>query len=259
MGRTKRHSANARQQAYLMNPTQPLTSADWSKIRFTQPMIHPTFSNRKELSVFDMYFAVRYEFMDVSNIPAIRVFKDDNGRLWSVDNRRLWVMKRARRGFNCENLYTREQDPKRFQEVQYKIRSLHGKQGQHAWFRSREPEDQVYICCINASKRGKLDDHIAKDHLNIDLEQITLLTRCPIHYKDRILCICLTRSGSGTLKDMIRRRCQILKQIMANAQLEASEEQMKLFEQFENKTTIPTAQLLFGTEQNETELPTIIF
>ncbi len=47
------------------------------------------------------------------------------------DNRRLWVMKKARRGFNCENLYTCEQDPKRFKEVENKIRSLHETKGEH--------------------------------------------------------------------------------------------------------------------------------
>ena len=154
MGRTKRRSANARQRAYLINPTEVLTPADWCQIRFTQRMIHPTFSNRKELSVFDMYFAVRYQFMHVSHIPAIRVFKNDDGKLWSVDNRRLWVMKKARRGFNCENLYTREQDSNRFKEVEIKIRSLHGTNGEHVWFRSREPSDHDYICCIKHQNVG---------------------------------------------------------------------------------------------------------
>lgn len=256
MGRTKRHSANARRRAYLANPTQPLTRADWSQIRFTQRMIHPTFSNRKELSVFDMYFAVRYQFLNVSDIPAIRVFKDDDGKLWSVDNRRLWVMKKARRGFNCEDLYTREQDPNRFREVEVKIRSLHGTNGEHVWFRSRESSDQVYLCCINASKRGKLDDHIANDHLNIDLEQITLLTRCPIHDKDSTICTCLTSYNFGTLKDMIRRRCQTIKQIMVNAQLELSQEQMKLFEQLENSMTNSTSR---SVEQHGTNLLTFNF
>jgi hypothetical protein len=91
MGRTQRHSANARQRVSLLNPTKALTPADWSRIHFTQRMIHPSFSNRKELSVFELYFAVRYQFMNVSDIPAIRVFQDDDGKLWSVDNRRLWV------------------------------------------------------------------------------------------------------------------------------------------------------------------------
>lgn len=232
MGRTKRHSANARRQAYLANPTGSLTSADWHQIRFTQRMIHPTFSNRKELSVFDMYFAVRYQLMNVSDIPAIRVFQDNDGKLWSIDNRRLWVMKKARRGFNCEELYRREQDPNRFKEVEDKIRSLQSTKGEYIWFRSRELPDQIYQCCIQASKHHKLDGHIANDHLNVDLEQITLLTRCPIHHKDRISCKCLKSCAGGTLKDMVQRRCQTLKQMMSNAGIEPSKEHVKLFEKF---------------------------
>jgi hypothetical protein len=46
-----------------------------------------------------MYFAVKYQFMNVSDISAIRVFKGNDGKLWSVDNRRLWVMKKDQRGF----------------------------------------------------------------------------------------------------------------------------------------------------------------
>ncbi len=238
MGRTQRHSANARRRAYLAKPTKSLTSADWREIRFTQRMIHPTFSNRQELSVFDMYFAVRYQLMNVSDIPAIRVFQDNDGKLWSVDNRRLWVMKKAQRGFNCEDLYTRQQEPSRFKEVDDKIRSLHGTQGEYVWFRSREPSDQIYRCCIKASRGRRLDAHIANDHLNVDLGQITLLTRCPIHHKDRIPCTCLTSCAGGTLKDMIQRRCQTLKQMMSNAKLKPSQEHVKLFEKFSNTITI---------------------
>ena len=235
MGRTKRHSANARLRAYLTKPTRSLTSADWREIRFTQRMIHPTFSNRKELSVFDMYFAVRYQLMNVYDIPAIRVFQDDDdGKLWSVDNRRLWVMKSARRGFHCEDLYTREQDPSRFKEVHDKIRSLHGTKGEYVWFRSRELEDQIHQCCIQASKNHRLDAHIANDHLNVNLEQITLLTRCPIHHEDPRCssCTCLTSCVGGTLKAMVQRRCQTLKQVMVNAKLQPSQEHVQLFEKF---------------------------
>ncbi|CAF3792204.1 unnamed protein product, partial [Rotaria sordida] len=37
-----------------------------------------------------MYFAARYKFMNISDIPVIRVFKDNDEKLWSVDHRRLW-------------------------------------------------------------------------------------------------------------------------------------------------------------------------
>lgn len=237
MGKTKQHSANARQRVYDSQPSRTLTRADWSQIRFTQRMIHPTFSNRKELTVFDMYFAVRYQLMDVSDIPPIRVFEDATGKLWSVDNRRLWVMKTARRGFHCENLYTREQDPKRFEELQCKIRSLHGATGEYVWFRSRELADSIHQCCITAYKRRQLDDHIATIHLNIDLRKMTLLTQCPVHYKDRVSCTCLTKENSGTLKNMIRYRCYTVQRIMTNAQLTPSNEYTKLFEKLGTITT----------------------
>ncbi len=77
---------------------------------------------------------------------------------------------------------------------------------------------------MNASKRGKLDHHIANDHLNIDLKEVTLLIHCRIHYKDRISRPCLTNTSFGTPKDMIHRRCQIIKHIMVNAQIKLSKE-----------------------------------
>lgn len=238
MGKTKRKSANARQNAYDRHPTRTLRERDWFQIRFTQQMIHPTFSNVKDLTVFDMYFALRYGLIDVSDIPPIRVFEDETGQLWSVDNRRLWVMKNARRGFNCEPLYTREQNPGRFKEVEYKIRSLQGKSGDYVWFRSREAADAVHQCCITASKRHHLDDHITNDHLNITSRQLILLTRCPIHYKDRTLsCSCLTKLNMGTLKDMIHRRCLEIERILNNAHLTISEEHKQLFEKFNTSTT----------------------
>jgi len=54
------------------------------------------------------------------------------------------------------------------------------------WFRSRELSDLVHLCCMNALKCSKLDQHIANDHLNIDLKEMILLRHFPIHYKDHI-------------------------------------------------------------------------
>ncbi len=47
MGKTKEDRTNARQRAYLTNPTKPLTHADYSRIRFTHRMIHPIRNTRE--------------------------------------------------------------------------------------------------------------------------------------------------------------------------------------------------------------------
>jgi hypothetical protein len=44
--------------------------------------------------------------MDTSELPPIRVLKDADG-LWSIDNRRLWIMKQTNK-FHCEGPYTPE-------------------------------------------------------------------------------------------------------------------------------------------------------
>ncbi|CAF2774534.1 unnamed protein product [Rotaria sp. Silwood2] len=54
----------------------------------------------------------------------------------------------------------------------------------------------------------------------------------------------------GTLKDIVRYRCQTIKQVMVNAQIEPSKEQIRLFEKFENTTTNANSNLLLSIEQD---------
>ncbi len=74
-----------------------------------------------------------------------------------------------------------------------------------------------------------------------------------INASNHIKCTCLMNSNLGTLEEMVRCRWR---GIMIDVQLKSSEEYVKLFQQFENRTTtIATSNLPLNTEQLGADLP----
>ncbi|CAF3785621.1 unnamed protein product [Rotaria sp. Silwood1] len=216
---TSRRSAKKRRSTFrCYNELTPLTEQDYHQIHFTQPYIHATFSNAREMNVLETYFALKYKFMNASELPAIRVFKADE-KLWSVDNRRLWAMKHANR-FHCEGPYSREHDSRRFNEVVIKRRSLRDGSGIHVQFHS----DASVMCCIMAFNQGLLDRHMAEIHFKTSLENIRFLADYII--PDYFVC------NRGSLYDRLRDKCLAVKRSMAQLYLRPNEEQQKMFELF---------------------------
>ncbi len=56
-------------------PVGPLTLDQLRSIRFTHIRIHPTFANASRMTVFEVYFAIKYGLMALSRLPPIRVFE----------------------------------------------------------------------------------------------------------------------------------------------------------------------------------------
>jgi len=61
------------------------------------------------MSVFEIYFAIKYGLKSLSRLSPVRMFEHE-GQLWSVDNRRLLEMR-------LEDPYIQHQSPTRFQEL----------------------------------------------------------------------------------------------------------------------------------------------
>ena len=156
----------ARARLATLDSDARLTKEDYPNIRYTQRNINSTFSNAKQMTVFEVYFAIKYALMDVSELPPIRVFKDADG-LWSIDNRRLWIMKKTNQ-FHCEGPYKPERSTSRYKEVVCKRRSLLGGTGRHVLFKNCT----THMCCINAFNQGLLDVHTAEVHLKTTLSNI---------------------------------------------------------------------------------------
>ncbi|CAF1492960.1 unnamed protein product [Adineta steineri] len=197
----------------------PLTEHDYSRILYTQRYVNPTFSNYSSMNVFETYFAIKYTFMLVTELPPIRVFKAD-GQLWSVDNRRLWIMKQANK-FHCEGPFTKEQCATYFNEVVIKRRSLKCGSGVHVQFH----HDPLHACCITAFNQGKLDIHFAEVHLKVSLESIRCLAK--------VKCFDNPAMGNHNLHFRIHERCVILKRIMNHIHLPPTQNLYQLFSAFD--------------------------
>ena len=69
---------------------------DPSDVRFTQRSIANHFSDAYEaFSLEEAQDRIERGWMRASDFPPIQVYRDENGTLWSQNNRRLWVFRKA--------------------------------------------------------------------------------------------------------------------------------------------------------------------
>ncbi len=190
-------------------PMESLTPDQLRSIRFTHIRIHPTFANASRMTVFEVYFAIKYSLMALSRLPPIRVFEHE-GNFWSVDNRRLWVMRQMNK-WHIEGPFTQRQSTARFREFIMKHRGLNGTSGEEATFHRDAPHE----CCVDAWNSGSLDEHLAVDHLKMTLEEIKSLSKCVLHHEKDEQCCCVGNDESDcrTLTTMIQARRQRLDQL----------------------------------------------
>jgi hypothetical protein len=188
---------------------EPLTPDQLRSIRFTHIRIHPTFANASRMTVFEVYFAVKYGLMALSRLPPIRVFEHE-GYLWSVDNRRLWVMRQMNE-WHIEGPYMQHQSSTRFREFLMKHRGLNGTSGEEAIFH----RDAPFECCVDAWNNGSLDEHLAVDHLKMTLDEIKSLSKCVLHREKDEQCRCVGNDEPDCriLATMIHARQQRLDQM----------------------------------------------
>jgi len=194
-------------------PVGPLTLDQLRSIRFTHIRIHPTFANASRMTVFEVYFAIKYGLMALSRLPPIRVFEYE-GNLWSVDNRRLWVMRQMNE-WRIEGPFTQYQSSVRFREFIMKHRGLNGTSGEEVTFHRDAPLE----CCVDAWNSGLLDEHLAVDHVKMTLDEVKSLSKCVLHHeKDQQGdCIGNGETDSRTLATMIYTRRQRIDQLQQSA------------------------------------------
>jgi hypothetical protein len=201
-------------------PMAPLTLDQLRSVRFTHLRIHPTFANVSNMTVFEVYFAVKYGLMALSRLPPIRVFAHE-GHLWSVDNRRLWVM-RQMNDWRIEGPFTERQSAVRFREFIMKNRGLNGTSGEEVTFHRDAPHE----CCVDAWNSESLDEHLAVVHLKTTLDEIKLLSKCVLHHQNDEHCCCVGNDEPDcrTLSIMIHARRQRLDQTIQQSITEITDD-----------------------------------
>ena len=214
----------------LKKPPRKLNLHEISQIRFTQTHIHTQFSNNTSfMDIFDTYFAMKYGFMSINELPAIRIY-EYGGHLWSIDNRRLWIMRESGI-FHYEGPYTEEHSASRFIEFTSKYASLHGTSGKEIQFHSNDPSK----CCIEAWNSDILDEHELSDHLNLTFHELKFLTQCPVHHSSSCQCLEVVPDKTRTisLQQAIRKRCRLIQQLIEKGDLVLSARKEQLLNRFE--------------------------
>ena len=233
MSRSKQRRAD-RLALLLAKPPRELSEYDMKRIRFTQTHIHTRFSTKQmSMDVFDTYFAIKFGLMSIRELPPIRVY-EYGGHLWSIDNRRLWIMRECGT-FYYEGPYTKEHSASRFMELQSKYSSLHGSSGKRVAFHSNDPGQ----CCIDAWTSNTLDEHEIIDHLRLTLEEFAFLIKCPIDAHSTS-CDCLQISANSQIRtnsliETLRKRCQRIRQLVNKSHIVLSKNKKRLLNRFNNK------------------------
>lgn len=72
------------------------TEIDLATVSFTQSTIKDTFNDGRKVG--DLVAKLKAKQLLPKDLPAISVFKDETGKLWTLDNRRLFALKQAFNG-----------------------------------------------------------------------------------------------------------------------------------------------------------------
>jgi hypothetical protein len=214
----------------IEKPPRKLNDNDMHRIRFTQTHIHTLFSNHdSSMDVFDTYFAIKFGLMSIKELPGIRIYEDGND-LWSIDNRRLWIMRESG-NFYYEGPYTEKHSKTRFMEFTSKHSSLHGASGEKVQF---HPNDSSK-CCIDAWNSDELDEHELSDHLGLTVHQLSFLTQCPIHRSSSCNCLEVIPDKTRTisLQQALSKRCQLIQQLAKKDNIIFSTKKRQLLNRFD--------------------------
>lgn len=211
-------------------PARELNENDLKCIRYTQTHIHTQFSNNhSSMDVFDTYFAIKFRLISIKELPPIRIY-EYNGHLWSIDNRRLWIMCESGR-FYYEGPYVKEHSVTRFMEFESKYSSLHGTSGEKIKFHPNDPGK----CCIDAWNSDTLDEHEIIDHLKLTIEKFQFLIQCPIHHLSSCDCLEIIPDEIRTvsLKQALHKRCQLIRQLSNKSNIVLSKRKKRLLNRFD--------------------------
>jgi hypothetical protein len=214
----------------ISKPPRELNKNDMDLIRFTQTHIHTQFSNNHlPMDVFDTYFAIKFDLISLTELPPIRIYEYDK-HLWSIDNRRLWIMRESRK-FYYEGPYTKEHSDTRFMEFQSKYSSLHGTSGEQIQFHLNDPAK----CCIDAWNSDTLDEHEFTDHLGLTLDEFKFLIECPIHHSSSCDCLEVIPNKTRTisLNQALTKRCRLIRQLVNKANIVLSRTKAELLNRFD--------------------------
>jgi hypothetical protein len=240
---TSKQRRAARLALLLEKPPRKLDATDLSRVRFTQTHIHTQFStNKLDMDVFDTCFAIKFDLISIKELPAIRIYEYD-GHLWSIDNRRLWIMRESGT-FYFEGPYTKGHSVSRFMEFEGKHSSLHGTSGEQIQFHSDDPG----TCCIEAWNSDTLDEHEVTDHLGLTVDEFHFLTECPVHHLFPCKCLEVIPDKTRTtcLQQALSKRCQLIRQLVKEANLVLSASEKRLLNRFDKQNEEDTLEERFA-------------
>ena len=240
---TSKKRRNERLALLLEKPPRKLNVNDMRRIRFTQTHIHTQFSNNcLHMDVFDTCFAVKFGWMSVEELPAIRIY-EYGGHLWSIDNLRLWIMRESGK-YNYEGPYTKEHSVSRFMEFEYKYSSLRGTSGKNIQFHSND----LISCCRDAWNSDTLDEHELIDHLKLTVDELRFLIQCPIHHS--LTCECLEvipdKTRTTSLQQALSKRCRLIRQLVKKTNCALSVNEKQLLNRLDEPNEEETLEEIFG-------------
>ena len=240
MSTSKRGKA-ARLALLVKKPPRNIDVNELNDVRYTQTHIHTQFSNNSlHMDVFDTYFAIKFGLMPIKELPSIRIY-EYGGHLWSIDNRRLWIMHECG-AFYYEGPYTKGHSKSRFMEFKSKYSSLHGTSGKQIQFHSNDPG----ICCVDAWNSNTLDAHEITDHLKLTVDEFHFLIECPVHRLTSCQCLKVVPNETSTtsLHQALRKRCQLIRKLVKDADLVLSRRKKKLLNRFDKQNDQETLEEL---------------
>ena len=240
---TAKKRRNERLALLREKPPRELNDDDMRRIRFTQTQIHTQFSNNcSQMDVFDTCFAIKFGLMSVEELPAIRIY-EYGGHLWSIDNRRLWIMRES--GKYCyEGPYTKEHSVSRFMEFEYKYSCLHGTSGKNIQFHSKDPA----TCCRDAWNSDTLDGHEMIDHLELTVDEFRFLIQCPIHHSSSCKCLEVIpdKTRTASLQQALSKRCRLIRQLVRKTNCTLNADEKQLLNRFDEPNEEETLEEIFA-------------
>jgi hypothetical protein len=239
---TSKKRKAARLALLVEKPPRNIDISELNDVRYTQTHIHTQFSNNSlHMDVFDTYFAIKYDLIPIEELPPIRIY-EYGGHLWSIDNRRLWIMHEYG-SFYYEGPYTKDHSESRFMEFESKYSSLHGTSGKQIQFHSDDPGS----CCVDAWNLDTLDKHEITDHLKLTVDEFHFLTECPVHRLTSCKCLKAVPNKTSTtsLDQALSKRCQLIRKLVKDADLVLSRSKKELLNRFDKQNDEETFEELF--------------
>jgi hypothetical protein len=171
-------------------------SIDFGSVRYAQEYLYSYFSNG-EMSISETYVVLANGFLDPASLAPIRIF-EVGSNLYCIDTRRLKIVKELQRRNKLDVLkhftvqYVRENDENFTNQycdlVDRRLPAMKRKGLDGLTIKLDDnPKNLNYMCCFDemGNFRDDLDEHIAGEHLDMDVRLFKSLNTYECHKCDQ--------------------------------------------------------------------------